>query len=59
MNYRVIRYLYELAYDYPDIKHLVKYIIEHPHKFDSLIYQIKLKLAEELTNISIYNYFKK
>lgn len=59
MNYRVIRYLLELAYDYPDIKHLVKYIIEHPHKFDSLIYQIKLKLAEELTNISIYNYFKK
>lgn len=59
MNYKIIDYLLKLAYDYPDIKHLVKYIIEHPHKFDSLIYQIKLKLAEELTNISIYNYFKK
>lgn len=59
MNYRVIRYLLELAYDYPDIKHLVKYIIEHPYKFESLIHQIKLKIAEDVTNISIYNYFKK
>lgn len=57
MNYRVIRYLYELAYDYPDIKHLVKYIIEHPHKFDSLIYQIKIKLAEDASIKAIYNYF--
>lgn len=57
MNYRVIRYLLELAYDYPDIKHLVKYIIEHPHKFDSLIHQIKLKLAEDASIKAIYNYF--
>ena len=57
MNDSVIRYLLELAYDYPDIKHLVKYIIEHPHKFDSLIYQIKLKLAEDAAIKAIYNYF--
>ena len=57
MNYKVINYLLKLAYDYPDIKHLVKYIIEHPHKFDSLIYQIKLKLAEDASIKAIYNYF--
>lgn len=57
MNYRVIRYLLELAYDYPDIKHLVKYIIEHPYKFDSLIQQIKLKLAEDAAIKAIYSYF--
>ena len=57
MSYRVIQYLYELACDYPDIRHLVKYIIEHPYKFDSLIHQIKLKLAEDAAIKAIYNYF--
>lgn len=57
MNYKVINYLLKLAYDYPDIKYLVEYIIEHPHKFDSLIYQIKLKLAEDAAIKAIYNYF--
>ena len=59
MNSEVIQYLLKMSYDYPDIRHLIIYIIEHPYKFESLIYQIRLKIAEELTNISILKYFNK